>query len=136
MDPWTTIGKLLQQPIASETDVYRLVQAGVPRKTFSTIERRLAIPNGVVVSKTTPRMHPKRKAARLTASESERLVGITRVFALADQLFGDGDATLAWMHHPAEFIPGRAPVKPIELAVLPSGARFLEDRIRRTQHGM
>ncbi|MCZ8158410.1 MAG: hypothetical protein O9256_00705 [Rhizobiaceae bacterium] len=135
MDLWTTISGLFGQSIASEADVCRLVQEGVSCKTFAIIERRLAIPNGTVRSETTLRKRPKSKA-RLTATESERLVGVTRVFALANELFGDGKAALVWMHHPAEFIPGRPPLRPIEIACLGAGVRFLEERIRRTQYGM
>jgi putative toxin-antitoxin system antitoxin component (TIGR02293 family) len=135
MDLWTTISGLFGQSISNEADVYRLVQEGVPSKTFAIIERRLAIPNGTVRSEITLRKRPKNKA-RLTATESERLVGITRVFALANDLFGDEKAALAWMQHPARLVPGRPPLRPIEIACLGSGVRFLEERIRRTQYGM
>jgi len=122
--------------ISGEADLLKLVQSGVSGKRYVVIQTKLSIPKGAVAPETTLRNRISKKAARLTVDESERLVGITRVFALATELFGDEKAALDWMHRPARLIPGADPVKPIELAVRDSGVRLLEDRIRQTQYGI
>jgi putative toxin-antitoxin system antitoxin component (TIGR02293 family) len=135
-DLWSIIESIFDFPVAGEADLLKLVESGVPGKRYVVIQRRLSIPKGAVAPETTLRTRIAKKAARLTVDESERLVGITRVFALATELFGDESAALEWMHRPARLIPDSDPVKPIELAVRDSGVRLLEDRIRRTQHGI
>ncbi len=135
-DIWTTIGRVFKRRITSEADVLTLVQSGVPGKVYSRIEIRLSIPKGTVGPETTLRNRLKVRAGRLTADETQRVIGIARVFALATELFGNEKDALEWMHRPAKLIPDRGPVKPIELAVRDAGVRLLEDRIRRTQYGM
>ena len=134
-DVWSTFGSMFGRPITEEADLLKLVLSGVPAKRYAVIQAKLAIPAGAVAPQTTPRRRLSKKAARLTVDESERLVGIARVFALATELFGDEKAARDWMHHPARLVSGADPVKPVELAVLRSGVRLLEDRIRKTQYG-
>lgn len=135
-DVWSTIGSMFGRPITGEADLLKLVLSGVPAKRYAVIKAKLAIPAGAVGSETTLRSRISKKGARLTVDESERLVGFARVFALATELFGDEKAALNWMHHPARLVSGAAPVKPVELAVLRSGVRLLEERIHQTQHGV
>lgn len=135
-DAWSIIGSMFDISITGEADLLKLVLSGVPAKRYAVLQTKLAIPEGAVSPEATHRNRISKKAARLTVDESERLVGITRVFALATELFGDEKAALHWLHHPARLIPGADPVKPIELAALRSGVRLLEERIRKTRHGI
>lgn len=135
-DVWSTIGSMFGRPITGEADLLKLVLSGVPAKRYAVLQTKLGIPEGAVSPEATHRNRISKKAARLTVDESERLVGITRVFALATELFGDEKVALHWMHHPARLMPGDDPVKPIELAVRRSGVRLLEERIHKTQHGI
>mgnify|MGYP002780575156 CR=1 FL=1 len=136
LDVRESMGVLLRSPITSAVDEYTLIKRGISAKTYVRVARRLALPRGAITLEATLRRRLASKPARLSIDESERLLGITRVFVLASALFSDEAAARAWLHRPARHLPDADPITPVALARFDSGVRWLEDRILRTTHGV
>lgn len=76
----------------------------------------------------------RRRSARLSQEESERLLRIGRTFERAVHLYdGDRDAAREWLDSP---IPALGMQRPLDLAQTEPGAREVEDLIGRIEHGV
>jgi putative toxin-antitoxin system antitoxin component (TIGR02293 family) len=129
------MGRLLDQPLRSESDIVRMVDAGLPPAAFTALTRRLAIGHDLIAPESTVRRRLQDNQ-RFTTDESERMVRIARVHALAVELFGEETAAQAWLNAPAQYVPGAAAVSPYRLSVTDAGARLVEDMLLRTAHGV
>jgi putative toxin-antitoxin system antitoxin component (TIGR02293 family) len=91
---------------------------------------RLAISIGI-----SPRTLTRRKKEKkLTASESDRLVSISRLLALAIELFeGDKQKAFRWFMNPNRALGN---LSPLEMAATETGAREVENLIGRLEHGV
>ena len=76
----------------------------------------------------------RRKAGQLTPEESDRLVRVARLVAMAHDLMrGDGGAARRWLGDPHELLEGESP---LERASSEVGSREVEDLIGRLRHGI
>lgn len=122
------------------TDTLQLIRAIERGFSFGTLERvrretglpmeRLAVSIGI-----SPRTLTRRKKEkRLTASESDRLVSISRLLTFAIELFeGNSEKAFRWF-----MLPNRAlgNLSPLEMASTETGAREVENLIGRLEHGV
>lgn len=93
---------------------------------------RLALARVMDLSPTT--LARRRKAGLLTPEESDRLVRLARLVALAhDMMRGDGDAARRWLGDPHELLEGEPP---LERASTEVGGREVEQLIGRLRHGI
>ncbi len=129
------MGRLLDQPLRSESDVVRMVDAGLPAAAFTQLTSALNIDHGLIAPESTIRRRVQENM-RFTTDESERMVRIARIHALAVDLFGDETAAQAWLTAPAAYVPGAAAVTPYKLSVTDAGARLVEEMLLRTAHGV
>ena len=129
------MGRLLDQPLRSESDVVRMVDAGLPAAAFTQLTSVLNIDHGLIAPESTIRRRVQDNM-RFTTDESERMVRIARIHALAVDLFGDDAAAQAWLTAPAAYVPGAAAVTPYKLSVTDAGARLVEEMLLRTAHGV
>lgn len=129
------LGSLFKRSLTSEADVLGLIESGVTDKTYRLLVTHLDLPKDAIGADTTIRNRLKNDA-RLNADESERLVGIGRVYAIAVSLFGSKEKAVAWMHQPAKYLPEKPPITPLALATRDAGVRLLEEKLLRTAHGM
>jgi putative toxin-antitoxin system antitoxin component (TIGR02293 family) len=129
------MSRLLDQPLRSESDVVRMVDAGLPAAAFTQLTTALNIGPELIASESTIRRRVQENQ-RFTTDESERMVRIARVHALAAELFGDDAAARAWLNAPAAYVHGAAAVTPYKLSVTDAGARLVEDMLLRTAHGV
>lgn len=124
-----------KSPLSSEADVLGLVESGVTTSVYEALSDLLDLPKDAIGAETTIRHRLKTKS-RLTPEESERLVRIVRVYAMALGLFGSPEKALAWMHKPVKYLPEKPAVTPLALAARDAGARLLEDKLQRTAYGV
>jgi putative toxin-antitoxin system antitoxin component (TIGR02293 family) len=129
------MGRLLDQSLRSESDVVRMVDAGLPAAAFTQLTSALNIGPELIAPESTIRRRVQENQ-RFTTDESERMVRIARVHALAAELFGDEAAARVWLNAPAVYVPGAAAVTPYKLSVTDAGARLVEDMLLRTAHGV
>jgi putative toxin-antitoxin system antitoxin component (TIGR02293 family) len=129
------MGRLLDQSLRSESDIVRMVDAGLPASAFTHLTRSLSIGHELIAPESTIRRRVQDNQ-RFTTDESERMVRIARVHALAAELFGDETAAQAWLNAPAVYVPDAIAVTPYKLSVTDAGARLVEDMLLRTAHGV
>ena len=121
--------------VASESDLARLVARRIPLRAlahaqksglFSDAElQRLVIPART-------RRHREAKRERLTIEESDRLIRLTRLQALAEDVFEDADKAGRWLRAPLGALGGAAP---LELARTEAGARVVEQLLAKIEWG-
>lgn len=130
-----TLGSLFRKPLRSEADILSLVESGVTDTVYTKVSQHLQLPKDAIGAETTIRNRLK-SHSRLNADETERLLMIGRVYAMARDLFGSDEKAVAWLHKPARYLRDKPPVAPIELATRDAGVRLLEEKLLRTAHGM
>ena len=130
------MARLLDIPLASESDAVRLVVAGISTYSYKRVASKLGLSASLVAPESTIRRRLSSNA-RFSEAESERVVRLTRVYAEAVELFGgDESAALLWLNTPADYLPDQPAISPLHLSVMDSGARLIESHIRRTAHGI
>ena len=101
--------KALMNDGYTASEIFRLV---MPRRTFN---------------------HRSEKGERLTREESDRVVRIARITALAEQVFGDAEKAARWLRKSKHRLDKRAP---LDLLDTEAGGRLIEDWLRQIDHGM
>jgi putative toxin-antitoxin system antitoxin component (TIGR02293 family) len=77
--------------------------------------------------------HRQARGQRLTAEESERLLRVRKILALADRIFGDHDKALHWLRMPDPRWNDRSG---LSLLKTESGAKFVENVLWQIDEGM
>lgn len=129
-------GEPITGPLRSDLDIVRMVRRGVPTQavdhflaashlTFNAIEHH------VLARRTFKRR--QQAAQRLDAAESDRLLRLVRLVAVADETFGSADKALAWLSRENRALDGQTP---LSLADTDLGARSVETLLGRIGHGL
>jgi len=115
----------------------RAVQAGLPVKHLDEFQRRSGLPwNSLAkVLRLPPRtLARRRKAGRLSAMESDRLVRIAQLFQRATALLqGSTASAAAWFQGPCRALGGHTPLAIVETEI---GAAEVEQLLGRLEHGV
>ena len=135
---YTTLGTgSALAPLLVREGAVALVERGLPFSTLDEVAAaagvgRLAVARVMGLASTT--LARRRKAGRLTPEESDRLVRVARLVAMAhDMMRGDGDAARQWLGKPHELLEGESP---LERASTEVGGREVEQLIGRLRHGI
>jgi putative toxin-antitoxin system antitoxin component (TIGR02293 family) len=75
----------------------------------------------------------RRKAGRLDALESDRLLRYARLYGRALQVFGESAAAVSWLSEPARAL---SYATPLAFAKTEFGAREVENLLGRLEHGV
>ena len=78
-------------------------------------------------------MARRKKARRLSPDESDRLLRLGRIGALAEDVLGSPEKAAAWLHRPNRALGGEAPLGQLDTDL---GARQVEDVLLRIAHGV
>jgi putative toxin-antitoxin system antitoxin component (TIGR02293 family) len=76
--------------------------------------------------------HRIAKRERLTIEESDRLVRLTRLQALAEDVFGDADKANRWLREKLAILGGK---QPLEVAATEAGGRVVEQLLAKIDWG-
>jgi len=122
--------------IRSEIDLLDAVSRGLP-----TVAVDAAVHSGILSADEADRLVIARRtlAARkargqdLTRDESDRLMRVARVNAVALEQFGSAEKAGRWLRKPNRALGGRIP---LELLATGEGARVVEETIMRIAHGL
>jgi len=122
--------------IRSEIDLLDAVSRGLP-----TVAVDAAVHSGILSADEADRLVIARRtlAARkargqdLTRDESDRLMRVARVNAVALEQFGSAEKAGRWLRKPNRALGGRVP---LELLATGEGARVVEETIMRIAHGL
>ncbi len=122
------------------TDAKRLIDAierGFSYSALERVRRETGLPLSSIAETIgiSPRTLTRRKKEkRLTASESDRLVSLSRLLSLAIDLFaGNREKAFRWFIVPS---PALGDIAPLEMAGTETGAREVENLIGRLEYGV
>lgn len=124
---------VLGTDVASEADLARLVQRRIPLKVLGHVRHYLSnveIRTFIIPDRT--KRHRLQKKQPLTVDESDRLVRMIRVQALAEDVFGDREKAKRWLREPLGEL-GNSP--PLAVAQTEVGARVVEQILAKIDWG-
>ena len=121
--------------VASAADLAKVVSSRIPLKSLQFVQKQgffsdAEIQRFIIPART--RRHRQEKNERLTVEESDRLVRLTRIQALAEDVFGETQHANAWLREPLSELSGQAP---LDLAQTEAGARLIEQILAKIDWG-
>lgn len=117
-------------------DLRDRVAEGLPFRSFEAMRQRYGLDALVLtrILEIPPRTLARRKAAdRFPATESDRLVRLARIAALAEEVLGDADKAGRWLQKPNRALGGQVPLGQLGTEL---GGRQVEDVLGRIAHGV
>jgi putative toxin-antitoxin system antitoxin component (TIGR02293 family) len=121
--------------VVSDLDLFRQVESRLPvymlerlinyGLTFDEVYR-LVIPRRTLA-------HRRQKGEKLSEDESDRVMRIARVLALAENIFGDQAKALCWLRKPKQRLDGRCP---LDLLHIGTGGRTVEEMLIQIEYGV
>lgn len=121
-------------------NIVQLVQAigsGFPFATLERVHKESGLPMeqlATSIGLSLRTLTQRKKEKKLSASESDRLVTVTRLLTQAIELFeGNKTSALRWFVQPNRALGN---FSPLEMAATETGAREVENLIGRLEHGV
>ena len=116
-------------------DLVRLVRRGLPvgAVQFVLDSGRLSLAelDRIVVPRKT--LTNRRKLGTLTPEQSDRLVRVARVLAVAEETFGSREKAAVWLRRPTTLLGDEYPLQVLDTD---EGAREVETLLGRIAHGV
>lgn len=126
--------QVLGREVASEADLAQVVLDRIPLRALASVQSNgfsdREIERFVIPART--RRHRREHEERLTVDESDRLVRLARVQALAEDVFGDADKANRWLRQELATLNR---IAPLELAKTEAGARVVEQILGKIDWG-
>ncbi len=120
--------------VSSDADLARVVHHGIRLSVLDHVERagfsKQEIEHFIIPARTL--RHRKTKREPLTLDESDRVVRLTRIQALAEDVFGDVDKANRWLREGLGILDGKSP---LDVARTESGARVVEQILAKIDWG-
>jgi putative toxin-antitoxin system antitoxin component (TIGR02293 family) len=126
--------RILGEEVSSDADLARLVHRRIPLRVLTYVKRGGFSDREIWQFIIPARTHRHRRAnkERLTTEESDRLVRLTRIQALAEDVFGDMEKANRWLRECLEILDRKSP---LEVAQTDSGARVVEQLLAKIDWG-
>ena len=125
---------VLRRQIASDADLAAVVTAGLPIEALHAVRKAgfsdREIDRLVIPSRT--RRHREARKEPLTLNESDRLVRLARIQALAEDVFDNPEKANRWLREALGVLDGRTP---LELVRTEAGARIVEEILGKIAWG-
>jgi putative toxin-antitoxin system antitoxin component (TIGR02293 family) len=129
--------KALKQKIETSSDLVELTRAGLPVAILGALAHTLAVQRVSVARLLgiSERTLSRRVTvnARLTAEESDRMVRLARVLALAKETLGGMDKAGRWLQTPNRALEGERPFDRLDTD---AGVRSVEQVLGRITYGV
>jgi putative toxin-antitoxin system antitoxin component (TIGR02293 family) len=126
--------EVLGTEVSSEADLARIVVHGIRLTVLGYVQRagfsKQEIERFIIPARTL--RHRKSRREPLTIEESDRVVRLTRIQALAEDVFGDIDKANRWLRESLGILDGKSP---IEVARTEFGARLIEQLLAKIDWG-
>ena len=124
----------LGSDVSSEADLARIVHHGIRLSVLGHVVRagfsKQEIERFIIPSRTL--RHRKTKREPLTLDESDRVVRLTRIQALAEDVFGDVGKANRWLREGLGILDGKSP---LDVVRTESGARVVEQILAKIDWG-
>jgi putative toxin-antitoxin system antitoxin component (TIGR02293 family) len=120
--------------VRSDADLARIVVRRIPLRALAHVKRNgfsdREIEHLVIPGRTL--RHREARKEPLTVEESDRLVRLTRVQSIAEDVFEDGEKANRWLRAGLGILGGQTPM---EVARTESGARVVEQLLAKIDWG-
>ena len=120
--------------VSSEADLARIVHRGIRLAVLGHVVRagfsKQEIERFIIPARTW--RHRKTKREPLSIEESDRVVRLTRIQALAEDVFGDVERANRWLREGLGILDGKSP---LELARTECGTRLIEQLLAKLDWG-
>lgn len=126
--------QVLGEEVTSDADLARLVHRQIPLRALAHLKRggfsEREIGQLIIPERT--QRHRKAKREPLTVEESDRLVRLARIQALAEDVFGETDKANRWLRERLGILGSKSP---LEVAQTDAGARVIEQILAKIDWG-
>jgi putative toxin-antitoxin system antitoxin component (TIGR02293 family) len=119
----------------SEFDLARIVEDGLPIDSLSLLKEKGLTFSEVSQMVISPRTlkHRKARGEHLSDEETDRMVRVARIVALAENVFGNLEKALLWLRSPDDRIGDR---NPLSMLHTESGGRLVENMLWQLDEGV
>jgi putative toxin-antitoxin system antitoxin component (TIGR02293 family) len=127
--------KLGVDPLHSDHDLVTLVERPLPVRTLTSLTKH-GIGEQEIYDLVLPRRtltHRRAKHQLLTREESDKVVRLARITALAEQVFGDEAKAARWLRQPKRRFDSSTP---FDLLATEVGAQLVEEMLYQIDDGM
>ncbi len=126
--------RALGAEVASEADLARIVHRGIRLAVLGHVQKagfsRQEVEQLIIPARTW--RHRKARREPLSTEESDRVVRLTRIQAVAEDVFGDVGKANRWLREPLGILDRKSP---LEVARTEAGARLIEQLLARLDWG-
>ena len=118
-----------------EMDLVAEAEHGLPLDSIEELRQRGLTFTEVGETVIAPRTlkHRKARGESLSTEETERVMRVVRLWALAKHVFGNEEKALKWLRKPSERLAGRSP---LSLLRTESGGRVVEQGLWQIDEGV
>ncbi len=135
--PSSSSGALIANLGSEGADVLALVRRGLPFVALENLVHAIGVPQkeiARVIGMPATTLHRRRKSGRLTPMESDHVVRVARLVAMARSLMaGDPEAARRWLTTPHRLLGDETPLR---RASTETGGREVEQLIGQLRHGV
>ena len=120
---------------SSDFDLAEIVEKGLPLDRLSLLKERgltFSEVSKIVIAPRTLK-HRKARGENLSHEETDRLVRVARLLALAEQVFGDRTKALLWLRTEDDRMGGR---NPLSMLQTDTGGRLVESMLWQIDEGV
>jgi len=129
-------GEPITGPLHSERDIVRLVRRGVPTQAVDHFLSIAHLSFGIIEANVLNRRTFKRRqdsSQPLEPAESDRLLRLVSLVAMADETFGSHEKAMIWLNRESRALNGETP---LSIADTGQGARAVETLLGQIAHGI
>jgi putative toxin-antitoxin system antitoxin component (TIGR02293 family) len=129
------IAELIGVSPKSEFDLAEMVEKGLPTAAIARLKEEgltFSEISAVVISPRTLK-HRKARGEQLSHEETDRMVRVARIIALAEQVFGTRDKALTWLRSKDDRLKERTPLSMLHTE---SGGRLVENMLWQIDEGI
>lgn len=125
------VGREIRHGIEMVHAVRRGLPVGTVQHMLDSGRLTLAELDRIVLPRKT--LANRRKVGSLTSDQSDRLIRVARVVAMAEDTFGNPEKAGLWLRRPTSALAGE---RPLDLLDTDEGAREVETLLGRIAHGI
>ena len=126
---------VLGREVKSEADLALLIHHRMDLRVLTHFKKWVGFSEQEISQFIIPERMQKRRRLKkepLTIDESDRVVRLTRIQSMAEDVFGDADKANRWLREKLGILDGNPP---LELAQTESGARVVEQILAKIDWG-
>jgi putative toxin-antitoxin system antitoxin component (TIGR02293 family) len=129
------IGEYIGIAPRSDFDLAKIVENGLPTDSLALLKQQglsFTEVSEIVISPRTLK-HRRARGENLSHEETDRMVRVARIVALADDIFGDHLKALLWLRTEDDRIGGR---RPLSMLQTDAGGRLIESMLWQIDEGV